>query len=405
MSTDVDPHQLTSMGKRAAQLWAENKVTSLSMGAAEVLKTAGHTLNREQMARVVEATNHAAYTYTHGNKLAGETHRYVTFAGGPARLEDVVKQATGLPEPVTYRNLSDYENPPPSQQKTASWEELFGVEKFAFSLEAEGPVVDGRHEVKLALAQLTSALENVQGALDLEEMALDQLRPKLANAMYRAHLEGATLNDMVRGLASVDGSPDMIKAAFKIAYPQLEKLHSPASYAESLKVASAGILNEEHPMLEVYRDLIEGSLKVASLRAACEELEMGRFALLEVQQKVAEMPPSQGAAAGAAARSAVDRYLHFANQAGQHVGDFGEAFAGKGARGAGTLVSGAIKAAPLLAAGAVGLRALDHGRAAMDSPLGRKIQSFIPGTDENLMASARVRQMYGADQGYMPMGY
>lgn len=404
--------ELTHLGQEAASLWLKKAQPTLTMAASAVVKKAGH-LNREQITRVVEATNHAAYAAVHHNaKLATEGHRYVTFEGGPARLEDVVKQATGLPEPITYRDISDYKNPPPSTAKQASWEELFGVEKFAFSADAEGIPREPAKELVPYYHKLARLVDEAAMEVELADRDLISARQALVGEMKLAHLEGATLRDIVVGLASISPEPLFMKMAFEAAAPSLLKAggHTPHSYAESMKVASPGTLNPEHTMLLTYGVFIQSAAKLAAARSVHEELATDmrdlKAGVLTVEKLAAENP-STAAQVAAKLKGALTSYKGFADQLGESAGEFGKTLSGEGslAHTGGKMLGTAAKAIPLVAGGALAYRGLQHARAAADSPLGRKIQSFIPGTDENAMDEMRIRQMYGAQPDYGMMGY
>jgi len=409
---DRTAQELGNLGQEAAGLWLKKAQPTLTMAAAAVVKRAGH-MNREQITRVVEATNHAAYQAVHNDgKLASEGHRYVSFFGGPARLEDVIKQATGLPEPIQYRDLSDYKNAPPAHQKEASWEQVFGVEKFAFSSDAEGvprdpalPLVPLYHK----LAVLVSEAENeVEGG----DRALEMHKGQLVEEMKVAHLEGATLNDIVRALGSVSTEPAYLKVAFSMAAPHLMRAgqHTPASYADSMKTASPGVMNPEHPLRGAYAAFIGSAAKLAAARAVHAELSKDladlRQGILQIEKMAAE-DPSMAARAAEQVKKMMGAYKGFADNVGNVAGDFGKHMGGEGslAHTGGKLVGTGIKALPWLAGGALAYRGVQHARAAADSPLGRKVMSFIPGTDENQMDEMRIRQMYGAQPDYGMMGY
>lgn len=81
-----------------------------------------------------------------------------------------------------------------------------------------------------------------------------------------------------------------------------------------------------------------------------------------------------------------------------HLADKGSSAPARVARG----VSTAVQAIPVLGGAAVGLKGLQHLRAAGDSPAGRFVKSFIPGTDAHAEDEMRTQMMYGAQP---PMGY
>lgn len=405
---DYTAQELQNMGQSAAQRWIKKASPSLNQAAASVVKEAGR-MNREQVSRVVEATNQAAYSLAHnGGKLAAEGHRVVDFPGGPARVEEVLKQATGLPEPATYRDLSDYMDPPASREKKASLEEImFGQEKVAFSWESENFLPDPCVGLVKIARRMQVLLDSAEGAVDSYDRQLEMSEARLVDAMKVAHLEGATLNDLVRAMASVSEDPAGMKLAFRSAYPVLKQAggHTGASYADSMKTASAGVLDKGHPLLDAYRTFLDCHLKLAAaLQVKAEisgDLEVFKGAVQQVS-KLAESAPAAATGVADRLKAVMEGYKGFAQNAGQTAEGVAKALGGEGSmlHGASKHVGTAVKYAPIVPAGLLAYRGLQHARAAADSPLGRKVQSFIPGTDENLMEEQRIRQMYGANQGY-----
>lgn len=378
-------------------------------------------MSREQMTRVVEFTNRHAYLDYHNNKLAG-AHRYVEFPGGPARVDEVIKQATGSPEPVVYRSLADYQHAPASREKQASWEQLFGVEKFAFSKEATGEAEAAAaafRELHHLRSKLASAIQQVRGEMDQGDVDLDYARSGLVEHMKRAMQEGATLRDLVRGMAEVSTDPAMMQTAFKLAHPTLMRVlgNDAGAYTESMKTASAGVLDREHPLLAAYANLIQTSAKMAAQRMVLtdlrEKLAQVNLGIQHVKEATEATPPA------APAESVGQTLSRYAKGAWNHMDEASKflnregAELGKGLGGensmahrigghAGTAIA---KGLPALAAAGLAYKGYQHLNALGDSRLGRAVKSFVPGTDEAMMDEMRIRQMYGADAGYPMMGY
>lgn len=366
-------------------------------------------MSREQMTRVVEFTNRHAYLDYHNNKLAG-AHRYVEFPGGPARVDEVIKQATGSPEPVVYRSLADYQHAPASREKQASWEQLFGVEKFAFSKEATGEAEAAAaafRELHHLRSKLASAIQQVRGEMDQGDVDLDYARSGLVEHMKRAMQEGATLRDLVRGMAEVSTDPAMMQTAFKLAHPTLMRVlgNDAGAYTESMKTASAGVLDREHPLLAAYANLIQTSAKMAAQRMVLTDL---REKLAQVNLGIQHVKEASESSEPGYLRSLINHAgeaSKFLNTEGAAIG---RALGGDNSllhRAGGHLGTATIKGLPALAAAGLAYKGYQHLNALGDSRLGRALKSFVPGTDEAMMDEMRIRQMYGADAGYPMMGY
>lgn len=89
--------QLRSLGKRASLMYESG--TPLSDAVTEVLRDRPE-LNQEQIKRVVEFTNNAAFDHTF--QKMGKAHRVVDFEGGPAKAGDVINnlRTSGADRPV-----------------------------------------------------------------------------------------------------------------------------------------------------------------------------------------------------------------------------------------------------------------------------------------------------------------
>lgn len=397
---DLPEHELEALGKRAAAQWSARSEPSytLTRATVEQVKQAGGKFNRDQLERITSYANRHGYLDQH-HKL-GSNHRYVHFDGGPARADEVIKQATGVPEPVTYRSLDDYRKPPPSYEKKASWEELFGVTKFAFSQDAEDP---WEHAKKLE-QDLHHAVKQAASTLDMEEMSLSSAKYRLVQQMKIAHEDGASLRDVVRALGSVSPDPVMMKNAFSLAHETLMRAgnHSPATYAESLKTASVmGRANPEHPLPQSYREYLQQSEKLAATRQVFSHLR-DKLAELRVGIKEAAATPAAVAAEktpwslGKLVRGGLDAVGQAGDYVSHHGAQFGKDLSGEGsvAHFLGQHSGKAIKALPYVAAAGIGLRGYQHAQAAYNSPMAQKVMSFIPGTDANEYEQMRIQQAY-----------
>ena len=268
------------MAKEAVASWSAAKHATLNMAVAHQIKCAG-SMSRDQMQRLVEATNQEAYRMEHTTKTG--SHRVVDFRGGLARFEDVVKQATGLPDPMTFHDMSDYLSPP-AASKTASWDEIMGVEGIEKKAARHVEPYSGITLEKLA-SRLEHAVEQARSEFDVAQLSMPSVRDELVGQMKRAHREGASLGEIAQLLGHVDPDPDFLKAAFELAHPVLSRGHTEESYASSIKEAHAvGTPNLEHPLALAYRELIDASTKVAAAREVLIETEQ---ALERVHEKQA----------------------------------------------------------------------------------------------------------------------
>ncbi len=367
------------------------------------MKKAGD-LGRNQVENLVHLTNQAAYLDQH-KKLAGH-HRYVVLKDGPVRVEEVIKQATGLPEPVIYRSLDDYKDAPPG--KHASWEEIFpGAEKVAAAVEDEAVSSLVEHHFKQALYDARTQESNWRSDIETLEVELERAKHATIEQMKNAHREGSTLNDIARAMGTVSTDPEILESTFKVAYEQLVRVgnHTADSYMASIKTASPGQLRAEGtPLCAAYEALIDTATKLAYSRKIHRLVEQKLAALKDVSKLASAAPAEPGGVGASIAKHLKlnwNRIQDAGNALNRHGAAFGREMGGEGGalHWLGGHLGTPLKVAPYAVGAGLGYKGVQHALAFADSPAGRRLQRFIPGTDEAEMDNMMIRERYGAGYG------
>jgi len=127
--------------------------------------------------------------------------------------------------------------------------------------------------------KLAGARDTLSSEIDALELIYADAGDRLYSQVKQASLEGASLGDVVNAWSTVTKDPVYVKVAFHILTPRFQKerlFTSLDAIGESLtKRASAGVVNPEHPLVTSYAEFVETLNKLASTRAACEELARG----------------------------------------------------------------------------------------------------------------------------------
>jgi len=415
-SRSVSGEELEAMGKKAAADVANGVAPNLSDSVVSIVKHAG--LSPEQVRRVVEFTNTAAYLSDF--KKEG-SHKIIEFRGGPADTSQIIKDLNdGGGGTVFDVGHSDYASAPREKRASAHRdEEFWGM--FA----PEKPVVMDQAEPFRAAYDFREKLAGMYDHWTSEMSGLEtiyqEIGEELAGAVKQAAMEGVPLGDIVYAWSTVTDEPIFVKAAFeKISSKLVEQGVFPsfdALGASIEKVGNQRVVNQDHPLMYLFAGHSVALEKLAEIRSSRDEAgaclaDMDEFlhdtgdatklagwtdrlrSLVGMKPKA---PPPKGTV--------------------QHIRDFfadnAAPTAGNIAEGAGDILFGkghehaksmrgatetVVKHIPHAAAAAVGIRALQHMDAAGDSPGMQKLKSYVPGTAQNDMYQA------GLQSRYNPMG-
>lgn len=415
----VSGEELEVMGKKAAAGYASGDYNNLTEAVVGTVKKAG--LSPEQVQRVIEFTNQAAYL--HEFQKVGSANKYVEFVGGPASPSEVLKDLNdGGGGTVFDRGSADYSSPPPTE-KIAYLHlqnlQALGLEKTAAPLEdmhdralAEAFAVEPEHlryadpyqdtwEVREKLA---SEKDRLSSDLNFLETSYHELGQGLYWQVKQAAMEGTPLGHILQAWAAVTPGPGFVKAAFALVGPKLVEeqiFDSHDAVAGSLtKTAEAGwVPNPDHPLLQTYGAFCTQLEKLADTRAELEVVDgyLGRvdWFLKQAMLKEAASAAPLAQRGVSAAKSLWGGAKQVANAASKPVGEIATAIGGEGAGNAATWATQHVPhAVAALAAKEFYDRGIKYGPGQL--PL-RYAKSQIPGTREYY-----VRQ-YNLQQGAMPM--
>lgn len=360
-SARVSPERLESMGKRAAETWRAGLHDNLSEAVVQVVKTAG--LTREQVRRVVEFTNHEAFLREFQKEGA---HRVVDFGdhgpADPAYVLQVLNSGAHGGHPVEH-SVSDYNSPPTSSKEASAAEEdalrdMFGAPPPELPYAAPLGEAD-RLRVKLAGIRdhLTSQLTGL-------ERAYADLSDQLHWHVKQAALNGVSLGEVMGAWEPIAPSEAHIKAAFELLAPRLLREGVFSSQEEMFgsldKTASAGmVVNPAHPLIESFDAYCECLSKLAETRAERAEVITGLSQLTDFVKN--------GNAVSAAYGKAKDLALRASVPAASVARELGGETAGQ-------VVGGAVRHAPLIAAGIAANEARRH---LMYSPTTRPVVDAV----------------------------
>lgn len=323
----VTGEHLEVLGKHAAAAWGSGSASTLHDAVVNTVRS--EHLSPEQVCRVVEFTNQAAYLDEF--QKAGSDHRVVHFQCGPADPAQVLQDLNdGGGGSVYDAGLSDYRSPPmpkaasaieaatlcktaakseeipglpsltkvPSLPKSASeraesefWG-LFGEPSKVASDERLTPLVEAYTKLADACTQAGSALNSLENELyDTVAALFEQVK--------QASQDGHSLAEVVTAWSTVESTEDHLKLAFAKLTPMLRQQGVFSSYeqmgASLTKSASAGEVNPQHPLVTAYSDFVETVNKLAATRELQAELGVGRDQALDLMKR-AEVGGLLGAA-------------------------------------------------------------------------------------------------------------
>lgn len=392
--------ELQGYGKQAAHAWAGGEHPTLTQAVVGSVKTAG--LNREQVQRVVEATNKEAHAIMHNKE--GSADRVVTFDGGLARADEALRHLNSTPEPIFYGSLADYQDAP----KQASAELPPAPEL--------PPLEDPLLEVRKLAARYDSLLKQADSQLSNLETEVEWAGYSLLEAVKTANAGGSTLGEIVQAWGAAGADPYFVKRAFEEITPGLVKTGrwKETGMAEDLrKVAAVGLYADtSHPVVKAFIDFSSSVAEKIATEKVAQDLHENLAAVRsflqnpteETFQKVAQTPAIKGEDVKGLVSKGMDLWGKGADLAGKGAHWAASHLADKGSKApeyAATAARGVVKGVPVVGAGLLGLKALNHIQAAGQSPVGQFVKSWIPGTQAYEQDKYDTQVAYGA----IPSGY
>jgi hypothetical protein len=273
----ISGEQLEVMGKRAASRWCDGQDTNLTSAVTYTIKSADVALSPEQVRRVVEFANTDAYLREF--RKEGGSHKIIDFGSdGPANPADVLRDLNdGGGRTVMDSGLGDYRLPP--ADKYAQKDEADDALEEAFMGKAASvgyPEVNPLGEVVELQEKLAAAQADVSSQINSLEVAYLDLSGRLYGLVKQAALEGRSLGEIVQAWSSVSEDPAFVKAAFDQFTPRFFNegvFRTLNQMGDSIvKTASAGYVNQSHPLVTCYRDFCSVLTKLAELRVQQEDL-------------------------------------------------------------------------------------------------------------------------------------
>lgn len=427
--------EIEAYAKEAARVFCEGECSTLNQALVQVIKTAG--LNREQVQRAVEMVNKEAYQRDFFSKTSSE--RNVEFSGGPARVAEVMAQLNSVPEWIETRGVSDYDSPP--KQAEAGWEQF--ERDFALRQPEEAPIRDRLRDCNKLAAQLRSRIREADSQKSACDSSLEYTKYAMLRAVKEAHAEGLTLGDMVYAWSTLQPPEVLVKKAMAFVGPtvfgMVRSNGDRNNLSEHFKVAAEHYsqpVNQEHPLVSTFKDFCRLEIEMSTIDKVAGDLERhlaqletfitdqknldhrntsgaplapadgahtSKVAALEDWLSVKEAKGTQSADPRGLISKGMDAVRWVAGKAGQGAQALAAPLADAGSSvpaRVGQVVETAVKGAPVALGGLVALKGLQHAQAASDSPTGRYLKSFIPGTDAHAEDQLRTRMAYGADPGY-----
>lgn len=268
-SAAVDPRVLQGLGKRAAALHGSREMP-LTDAVVEVLR--GHDLGREQVQRVVEFTNNAAFAAAFP-KMAG-SHRVVDFLGGPAdphRVAALLETDTpsgeeGAAIMKTARLLHDVERFVPGSALLE--DESLEMEKRA-SAGADYPPRSPNRDLLVLWTRVKTAEDVVGSELMSKYAAYVDAAEDMCVESRRAILDGVSPASLSVAFDQLSPTPALTKLALKQVQahvrdvPSVEAGRSGADYL---------VLDRSHPLCRSFEKFAAAARSYYTLLAAKEKL-------------------------------------------------------------------------------------------------------------------------------------
>lgn len=377
----VTGEHLEVLGKQASVLWATGRASNLNDAVVATVKTAG--LSPEQVRRVVEFTNTAAYLSEFAKE--GSQHRVIDFGSdGPANPARVLQDLNDGGGGSSY-DSGDYRSPPPRTKSASAWEETAFQQMF--KTEGSGGYADANPlgEVIDLRDKLAGQYETATSELSSMELGYSDLCDSLFFQVKQAAMEGHDLSEVVEIWSRYAPHEEYIKVAFAEIGPRLvenEVFRTHSDYADSLmKKANVGLVNPDHPLVSEFGSFCEVLSKLAETREVQQELGEGVARLTSFLKEAAAPKGLINKAVGVLG-SAADH-----SRTGAHA--LGEAMFGEGSAHAATLGNVAHKGvkyvAPALAANEV-------YRHTKYNPVLNSAMGYVPGTREYYQREQELQQ-------------
>ncbi len=241
--------RLKLLGKQAVRRWADEDASTLTDAVRSVVSD--EDLSREQVQRVAEAANQAAWAANFHDGGDSDTH----FA--PADADQVLEGLAPQAERSATPLRTDYLDDPIGEQLPPDTllDDAFRVEKAA-SVRDEYPALNPNLDASQQLIALDAAVDFSGYTAERLQSELPQLGESVYQHIKQAHLrDGLGILQIGNAIASVTEDPAFAHEVIKAAAARLEASGVPIDErTEQTKLAQAVVINTEHPLLaEVVR--------------------------------------------------------------------------------------------------------------------------------------------------------
>lgn len=292
--------ELEAFGREAAKAYMSGSVSLPDAIVAQV-KSAG--LNTEQVCRVIEFANHAAYRHQREKlAMAGTPHRVVNFDGmGPASREEVLGMLNKTVPAMSSsadRGLGDYRSSPTEkyaalqlqadlvrqQQEETAQEAVFAktaklAQEHGMDLQAFEGYEQYKHPADPLLLlrdKLASRMHEEATLLGRAEREAEILWAGVLKEAHAALSGGAELGTLAHAWAQAVDDPTFLQGAFAKLATDLQqwKGYTPAELVESMSKNASHMyeqVNTEHPLMQRFLGFYQAITKAAQAYAHREE--------------------------------------------------------------------------------------------------------------------------------------
>jgi hypothetical protein len=255
---------LSLLGKRAASRFMTKEADSLSAAVRSVVGE--ESLNRDQVERVTQAANQAAWR---GLFHEGEQDPNIEFS--PAKIDEVIQQPEASPAPL--QQSMDFLEPPVGEQlpSDVSLEEAFGVDKTAS--QDEYPELNPAAGAA-ALHTKTAAAEGfLRSDADRLEIEVGRLEDTFYELVKQAHLQhGHGILQIAGAVGEICEEPPFARAAMEKVAQRLQRNGVIINRASEMqKLAMAVTVDTEHPILTTYASLEKTAHAARVARSAAQQ--------------------------------------------------------------------------------------------------------------------------------------
>jgi len=253
---------LQLLAKRAVGRFVSKESGNLTAAVTESVR--GEGLNKDQLRRVSEMANQAAWKETFSED------RKVNFE--PANQDHVIESFSEKAPEAASANTDYLMEPPSAPAADIDLHEAFGV-----SADDKGayPSVNPIRSEQDGVDKAAAALNLTQHALRVAERALPEAAEDFYKQVKQAHLmEGHALTKVAKAVASVTGDAFSKKAMYSAARRLVKEGTRPSRKAEKLAMVQLVIVNTDHELLRSASRLEKLAQSVAHARAQNRETEL-----------------------------------------------------------------------------------------------------------------------------------